>query len=145
MRRQASAKISIVVTVPPELRVRGAHDELQQVLLNLYLNARDAMPNGGRFAIDGRAVQLDAGSALALQLPGAGAYIELVISDTGAGMDEATLARVFEPFFTTKPIGKGTGLGLAMVHGIVRRHGGAIGVTSQPGRGTAFTIHLPSQ
>jgi signal transduction histidine kinase len=145
MRRQPGTKLAVSASVPAELRVAGSYEELHQVLLNLYLNARDAMPDSGVFRVQARALPLDAAHALALHLPGgAGEYVELSVSDTGAGMDKETLARIFEPFFTTKPAGKGTGLGLAMVHGIVRRHGGSIEVESVPRSGTTFHIVLPA-
>ena len=144
MRRQPGPKIAISASVPPDLRVAGSYEELHQVLINLYLNARDAMPDSGVFRLQARALPLDAAHAHARQLPGAGEYIELSASDTGIGMDKETVARIFEPFFTTKPEGKGTGLGLAMVHGIVRRHGGSIEVESIPRSGTTFHIVLPA-
>jgi signal transduction histidine kinase len=144
MRRQGARELAIEGSVGPDVHVFGVRDELHQVLLNLMNNARDAMPDGGKISIEANAVHLESGRALALQLPAAGDFIELAVSDTGTGMDDATLARIFEPFFTTKPPGKGTGLGLAMVHGIVRRHGGTIAVESRPARGTTFRIFLPT-
>jgi signal transduction histidine kinase len=144
MRRQGAHGVTIGGLVPADLVVFCVRDELHQVLLNLFLNARDAMPHGGTFTIEARPLPLDAGRALALQLPTAGDYVEIAVADTGSGMDEATLGRIFEPFFTTKPPGQGTGLGLAMVHGIVRRHGGTITVESRPQNGTTFRIVLPA-
>jgi signal transduction histidine kinase len=141
-RHRAADNIEIAVDVPRDLAARGSADELQQALLNLCINACDAMPDGGRVAITGRLVKLGAEAALASQLPQPGEYVELAVSDTGCGMDEATLARAFEPFFTTKR-DRGTGLGLAMIHTSVRRHGGAIDVRSAPGRGTTFRMRLP--
>ena len=142
-RRRAEAPIELAVAVPSELRVLGSYDELHQVVLNLCNNACDAMPEGGRLAITARALDLDAEGALARQLPAAGAYVELAVTDTGHGMDAATMARAFEPFFTTKPRDRGTGLGLAMIHQTVRRHGGAVEVESTVGIGTTFRIALP--
>ena len=142
-RRRTKAVIAVSVDVPPNLRALGSYDELHQVVLNLCINACDAMPRGGRLTITGHAVELDAGTALARQLAIAGDYVELVVADTGCGMDEATLLRAFEPFFTTKPRDKGTGLGLAMIHSTVRRHGGAIDVSSVVGLGTTFRLALP--
>jgi signal transduction histidine kinase len=142
-RHRAGDNVSITVDVPRDLAALGSADELQQALLNLCINACDAMPGGGRLAITGRLVKLGPEAALANQLPQAGEYVELAVSDTGCGMDEATLARAFEPFFTTKPRDHGTGLGLAMIHTSVRRHGGAIDVESTPGRGTTFRLRLP--
>jgi two-component system cell cycle sensor histidine kinase/response regulator CckA len=114
--------------------------QLEQVLVNLAVNARDAMPGGGELTIDVR----NAG-VMAADARGAapGPHIVFRVSDTGTGMDEATRCRLFEPFFTTKPKGKGTGLGLAMVFGAVEQAGGRIDVASQLGAGTTFTIHLP--
>lgn len=142
MRRQLDG-IDIHVDVGPDLAMRGSQEELQQILVNLMLNARDAMANGGSVRIYAREVSFDRAQAATHHLPTKGDYIELVVADTGAGMDEATLARAFEPFFTTKPPGHGTGLGLAMIHSIVRRHGGAIVAESSIGRGTTFRIWLP--
>ncbi|HEY1546422.1 MAG TPA: ATP-binding protein [Kofleriaceae bacterium] len=142
-RHRAGDNIGITVDVPRDLAALGSADELQQALFNLCINACDAMPDGGRLAINGRLVKLGPEAALASQLPQPGEYVELAVSDTGCGMDEATLARAFEPFFTTKPRDRGTGLGLAMIHTSVRRHGGAIDVESTPGRGTTFRLRLP--
>jgi signal transduction histidine kinase len=141
-RHRAAGRVQFFVDVSPELRVLGSHDELQQVLLNLVYNACDAMPEGGELRIIASAVQLDTSRAVARQLAMAGPYVQLHIIDTGSGMSPATLQRIFDPLFTTKARGHGTGLGLAMVHGIIRRHGGAIDVSSVEGAGTTFTLHL---
>ena len=143
IRRQAG-QLQIATAVAPDLVVAGSYEELHQVLVNLVLNARDAMPGGGMLRIHARPVHLDPVAATAHQLAAGGGFVELAVTDSGCGMDATTLARVFEPFFTTKPAGSGTGLGLAMVHGIVRRHGGAIDVESAAGRGTTFRILLPA-
>jgi signal transduction histidine kinase len=137
----------IVVTseVAPGLRIRGSADELQQVLLNLCINARDAMPDGGTIRVEARLVPLDRTSAIARLLPSNGTYVDLSVRDTGTGMDEATLARIFEPFFTTKEPGKGTGLGLAMTHVIVKKHGGTVLVESKLGAGTTFRVLVPAR
>jgi signal transduction histidine kinase len=144
MAHKRNPVIEITLGVPDELLVRGAYDELQQVVLNLCINAVDAMPNGGRLSLAARAATLPVDEALARQLPTGGEYVELLISDTGTGMDAATLSRAFEPFFTTKARDRGTGLGLAMVHSSIRRHLGAIDVTSTLGAGTTFRVTLPS-
>jgi signal transduction histidine kinase len=142
MRRQLP-KIEIVVDVSDELVMRCSQEEMHQVLVNLFINARDAMPQGGTVRVHARQVSFDPAQAAAVQLPARGDYIELIVTDTGVGMNEATLARVFEPFFTTKPPTQGTGLGLAMIYNIVRRHGGSIVAESVIGRGAAFRIWLP--
>src|SRR5262249_20317433 len=113
---------------------------MEQVLLNLVLNARDAMPRGGRVTISTANRVVDS-PAPGVGLP-PGAYVTLAVSDTGCGMDAATQARIFEPCFTTKGIGQGTGLGLAIVAEVVQQSGGFIRVTSPPGHGSTFTIYL---
>jgi two-component system cell cycle sensor histidine kinase/response regulator CckA len=142
-RKRTKAPIEIVVEVAPDLRALGSFEDLHHCLLNLCINAIDAMPTGGRLTVSARELAVGAEESLTRQLSGAGAYIELAVSDTGTGMDEATLQRAFEPFFTTKPTGRGTGLGLAMVHQTIRRHHGAIDVMSLLGHGTTFRLFLP--
>jgi len=143
MRRQLGARITIAVDVASDLVVLGSQEELHQVLLNLVINARDAMPDGGTLRIAATAVSFDRAQAATHHVPSKGEYVEIVVADTGIGMDDVTLSRAFEPFFTTKPPGEGTGLGLAMIHSIVRRHGGAIVADSAPRRGSTFRIWLP--
>ena len=116
---------------------------MEQAIVNLAINARDAMPDGGTLQIATSAIELDAETAANDPDLQAGSYLELTISDSGTGMDKETLAHVFEPFFTTKEQGKGTGLGLSTVHGIVRQSGGQVQITSEVGSGTTFTILLP--
>jgi signal transduction histidine kinase/ActR/RegA family two-component response regulator len=138
------------IEVRLDLRARPGHvradpSQVEQVLLNLVLNARDAMPAGGRLTIGTVDPSPDAGSAT-VEGPAlsAGRFVALTVRDTGVGMDESTLSRVFEPFFTTKEVGKGTGLGLSTVYGIVKQSGGDVRLESAPGQGTTVTVYLPA-
>jgi len=123
--------------------VSADENQMEQVLLNLVANARDAMPQGGRLSIQTGNVELDRTADLVDPQVDTGFYAMLAVSDTGEGMDQKTRKQIFEPFFTTKEVNKGTGLGLAMVYGIVRQHGGNIAVESRPGHGTTIKVFLP--
>jgi PAS domain S-box-containing protein len=124
--------------------VRADGPQLEQVLVNVVVNARDAMPAGGRLTIrtENRTITAEAAAVLPRPMP-AGDYVAIVVADTGIGMDAQTLAHVFEPFYTTKPVGQGTGLGLAMCYGIIRQHHGVIWIDSAPGRGSSVNLLLP--
>lgn len=138
-----SKNIELKVVTAPLEAVKADPTQIEQVLMNLCLNARDAMPNGGRMVVETEMVELD--EAYARFYPGVatGRYAVLSVSDTGMGMDAETRERIFEPFFTTKQKGKGTGMGLATVYGIVKQHGGFIHVYSEAGQGSLFRVYLP--
>jgi CheY-like chemotaxis protein len=125
-------------------RLRGDQTQLEQVLVNLVVNARDAMPKGGTITIETAQVELIRSPVYHIAPLQPGSYVRLAVSDTGCGMDLKTQSHIFEPFFTTKGEGKGTGLGLSTVYGIVTQCGGAIDVTSRVGHGTRFDLYFPS-
>jgi signal transduction histidine kinase len=133
----------VIARSASQARVRADAGQMHQVILNLFLNARDAMPTGGTLRIETSEVELTAADSRRIPEAVPGPYVMLSLSDTGIGMDEETRSHVFEPFYTTKPIGKGTGLGLATVYGIVRQTGGQIQVETLPDKGTTFRIFLP--
>src|SRR5262249_6320194 len=125
-----------VALAPGKAYVKGDHSQLEQVIINLVTNARDAMPGGGTLVIETALRDPEPGT------PGPG-WVVLSVIDNGLGMDREIRRRVFDPFFTTKPFGKGTGLGLATVHGVVEQSGGHVAVESEPGAGSRFRVFLP--
>jgi PAS domain S-box-containing protein len=144
LRRLAGENIALVPVLHPDIgKVHADPGQINQVLHNLTVNARDAMPDGGRLIIATANVDVDEESAAARAGCRPGQYVLLTVRDSGAGMDEETQRYLFEPFYTTKPQGSGTGLGLATVYGIVQQSGGWISVSSKPGAGSAFRIYLP--
>jgi two-component system, cell cycle sensor histidine kinase and response regulator CckA len=144
LHRLIGEDITLCTDFEPDLGpVRVDRGQIEQVVVNLVVNARDAMPSGGRVTIRTANVNLSATDVQRGNGVRPGAYVTLSVSDTGMGMDVPTQARIFDPFFTTKEAGKGTGLGLSTVYGIVEQSGGHIAVESAPGQGSTFTIFLP--
>jgi PAS domain S-box-containing protein len=145
LHRTLGEHIDLEITGPPDLwPVQADRRQLEQVLVNLASNARDAMPRGGKLSIDTGNLEADATYAEARPGLWPGRYARLRVSDTGTGMDQATIDRVFEPFFTTRPKGHGTGLGLSAVYGIVTQAGGTVQIYSEPGFGTTCTVLIPA-
>jgi signal transduction histidine kinase len=144
LRRLIGPEIEFEIIRPPgPTTVMADPGQIQQVVLNLVVNARDAMPEGGRVTVQVDEVDLDEATRLAFAEARPGRYARISVADTGMGMNEQTRAKLFEPFFTTKEQGKGTGLGLSIVYGIVKQSGGHISVISEPGHGATFVIYLP--
>ncbi|MDP3480535.1 MAG: ATP-binding protein, partial [Desulfoprunum sp.] len=144
LHRTIRENVHIEVTVSPSLGlIKADQGQIEQILVNLAINAQDAMPDGGTLTIEATDVELDESYTATHPEVTAGPYIMLAISDTGVGMDKETMEHIFDPFFTTKELGKGTGLGLSTVYGIVKQHGGSISVYSEKGHGSTFKIFLP--
>jgi signal transduction histidine kinase/CheY-like chemotaxis protein len=145
LRRLISEDVELVTALTPDIpAIKVDPASIEQVLVNLVVNARDAMSHGGRVTIETSLTELEGGYGTTHPPVAPGRYVMLSVSDTGQGMDEATQGRIFEPFFTTKEQGKGSGLGLATVYGIVQQSGGSIAVDSKPGSGTSFRVYLPT-
>jgi CheY-like chemotaxis protein len=145
LKRLLGETVTLEFNPPPELPlVQADTGMIEQVIMNLAVNARDAMPKGGALTISTNPVEMDDAYVQTHPEARLGTFVCLRVSDTGCGMDSATMARIFEPFFTTKEVGKGTGLGLATVYGIVKQHEGWIEVSSEVGQGTTFNVFFPA-
>lgn len=143
--QRTNKNISVQSLLSDEAALTKAdRSQIEMVLLNLFLNAIDAMPNGGRLTVSCRTVSHQRDAEIPLKAAFKQPLVEIVVSDTGIGMDQATQERIFEPFFTTKEVGRGSGLGLASVYGVVHNHDGHIHVESMPGQGTTFTLYFPA-
>lgn len=144
LRRLIGKDVSLFTNLDPQLGwIKADPGQIEQVIMNLAVNARDAMPKGGSLTIETANVELDDRAIHRIHDLRPGPYVTLAVTDTGFGMDQAVLAKLFEPFFTTKGPGKGTGLGLSIVYGIVKQSHGHVAVSSEVGHGTTFTIYLP--
>ncbi len=146
LRRLLDASVELVLKPAAKAgNIRGDRGQLEQVFMNLCINSRDAMPRGGRITLEVEPVDFDEAFCSAHPWARVGSYMQVAVNDTGCGMDRATLARIFDPFFTTKAKDKGTGLGLAVVYGIMQKHGGLTHVYSEVGVGTTFRLYFPVQ
>jgi two-component system, cell cycle sensor histidine kinase and response regulator CckA len=144
LRRLIGEHIELFIVAGPDLgAVRADPGQINQIIMNLALNARDAMPKGGRLTLETANIDFTTSHTCRFDVVPPGRYVMLSVGDTGSGMDPETLNHIFEPFFTTKEVGKGTGLGLAMVYGIVKQNDGCIEVNNRPGEGATFRIYLP--
>jgi PAS domain S-box-containing protein len=144
IQRVIGEDVEISVNLSGEnLQIKADVGQMEQVMMNLATNARDAMPRGGRLCVTTGKVVVKEGSEARYDLPAPGEYAMISFADTGTGIDKESLGKIFEPFYTTKEVGKGTGLGLSLVHGIIKQHNGSILVSSEMGKGTTFNIYLP--